>query len=201
MDAAIDDLPMAQQRSIWPQLIAPRPIALVSSLSADGRHNIAPYNSFSGLATSPPMIGLSIGSRRSGEKRTLDCIRQHNAFVINLVPRFLADIMIQAAEDVAEPGDDFERLGLKPMPTRHVPGSRIQECPAALECRVTQIVAMPPSRATLVIAQVVGVSIRDEFYDSEKGFDALAADLLASIGIDQYVSVNGETLTLPVSWE
>ena len=201
MDSSVHGLPEAIRRSIWPQLISPRPLALVSTVSAEGVRNIAPYNSYCGLATSPPMLGISISSGRQSEKRTLQNARDTGEFVVNLTPRFLADVMVRAAEDTAEPMDDFIRLDLTPARAANVCADRIAECPAALECRVTQVVELPPSRCHLVVAQIVGVAIRDEFFDEAGGFDAAAADLLASIGVDQYVSVNGETLTLPVTWE
>ena len=201
MESSVLSLPEAIRRSIWPQLISPRPLALVSTVSAAGVRNIAPYNSYSGLATSPPMLGISISSRKLSEKRTLQNVRDTGEFVVNLTPRFLADVMVQSAEDTTEPVDDFIRLDLTPARAANVCADRIVECPAALECRVTQIVELPPSHSQLIVAQVIGISIRDEFYDEAGGFDAQAADLLASIGVDQYVSVNGETLTLPVTWE
>jgi flavin reductase (DIM6/NTAB) family NADH-FMN oxidoreductase RutF len=147
------------------------------------------------------MLGLSVSARRSGEKRTLRNAEAAGAFVINLTPRYMADVMIAAAEDTPGDVDDFARLSVTPALSSHVPVERIQECPAALECRVARIVDLAPSRCRLIVAQIVAVSIRDEFYDPETGFDALGADLLASVGVDQYVTVNGETLTLPVTWE
>lgn len=201
MDSPVDSLPGMLGRSLWPQLISPRPIALVTTVSGEGIRNIAPYNSYAGLATSPPMLGLSISSRSSGEKRTLRNAEDAGAFVINLTPRYMADIMIAAAEDTAEDVDDFARLDVTPAASSLVPVDRIRECPAALECRVSRIVDLAPSRCRLIVAEIVAVSIRDEFYDPATGFDALGADLLASVGVDQYVTVNGETLTLPVTWE
>ena len=96
--------------------------------------------------------------------------------------------------------DDFARLGLTLLPAGTVDCPRIGECPASLECRVTNILPLPPSRCEFVAARITGVFIRDEFATSDIGFDTLAADLLASVGPEDYISVNGELLHLPKTW-
>ena len=194
-----EDIPRNLNGKIWATLIAPRPLALISTQDAHGVPNIAPYNSFAGLATYPPMLGVSFSQRDSEDKHTLVNIKATQGFVINLVPRFLADIMNQAAEGTAKQ-DDFARLGLTARPAETVNCQRIGESPASIECRVTSILPLPPSKCEFVVAQIVGVYLRDEFVTESGGFDPLAADLLASVGAEDYISVNGETLHLPKTW-
>ena len=194
-----EDIPREVNGKIWAALIAPRPIALISTQSASGVPNIAPYNSFAGLATHPPMVGVSFSQRDGEDKHTLENIKATQVFVINLVPRFLADVMNQSAEGTAVE-DDFARLGLTPLQAETVDCPRISECPASIECRVTDIFALPPSRCAFVAAQITGVYLRDEFVTEAGGFDPMAADLLASVGAEDYLSLNGETLHLPKTW-
>lgn len=194
-----DNIPRELNGKIWATLIAPRPLALISTQDAHGVPNIAPYNSFAGLASYPPMLGVSFSKRDGEDKHTLANIKTSQVFVINLVPRFLADIMNQAAEGV-ETQDDFARLGLTPIASDVTGCPRIGESPASLECRVTSILPLPPSKCEFVVAQIVGVCLRDEFVLADGGFDPLAADLLASVGSEEYISLNGETLHLPKTW-
>ena len=194
-----ENIPREVNGKIWAALIAPRPLALISTQSASGVPNIAPYNSYSGLATYPPMLGVSFSQREDGDKHTLENIKAMQVFVINLVPRFLAEVMNQSAEGTAIE-DDFARLGLTPIPAETVDCPRIGESPASLECRVTSIFPLPPSKCELVAAQIVGVYLRDEFVTEGGGFDPMAADLLASVGAEEYLSLNGETLHLPKTW-
>ena len=199
MHYVAENIPRDVNGKIWAALIAPRPLALISSQSALGVPNIAPYNSYSGLATYPPMLGVSFSKRDGEDKHTLENIKATQVFVVNLVPRYLADIMNQSAEGTAVE-DDFARLGLTPIQAETVDCPRIGECPASIECRVTSIFPLPPSHCELAAAQIVGVYLRDEFVTESGGFDPMAADLLASVGAEDYLSLNGETLHLPKTW-
>lgn len=186
-------------RRLWAQLISPRPIALITSLDRDGVRNIAPYNSFAGLSTHPPIIGVSFGQRDGHDKTTLRNIKEQLCFAVNLVPRFLAENMNEAARE-SEEQDDFLRLGLTPEPCKSIQGFRIAECPATLECRSLRILPLDPGKAELVVAAVDGIVLRDEFALFDGSFDNLSADLLASIGVEDYITVNGELLHLPIVW-
>jgi len=194
------DIPKELNRRIWAQLISPRPLALITTLGDGDVPNIAPYNSFTGLSTYPALVGVSFGQRGSEDKQTLHNIKTRQCFAINLVPRFLAENMNEAARNAGSV-DDFARLDL----TRHACTSivcpRIAECPATLECKVVDFVSLRPSTAELVIAEVTGIWIRDEFALPDGAFDNLGADLLASVGTEEYISVNGELLHLPAVWE
>ena len=199
MHLTVEQIPSKLRGSIWACLIAPRPIALVSTQDAQGVPNIAPYNAFCGLANNPPLLGISFSKREDEEKNTLANIKATGEFVVNLVPRFLAETMNQAAEGT-DRQDDFARLGLTAASCQTVNCSRVGESPASLECRLVNALPLPPSRCELVVGQIVGVTIRDEFVSSDVGFDTLAADLLGSVGPEDYISVNGETLRLPKTW-
>jgi len=194
-----EDIPRDVNGKIWASLIAPRPLALISTVDAQGVPNIAPYNSYAGLATYPPMLGLSFSQRDGQDKHTLANIKATQVFVINLVPRFLADIMNKSAQGT-DKEDDFARLGLTSLPSQVVDCPRVGESPASIECRVSGVMALPPSKCEFVAAQIVGVYLRDEFVTASGGFDPLAADLLASVGAEDYISLNGETLHLPKTW-
>lgn len=184
---------------LWACLIAPRPLALISTRDEKGVPNLAPYSSYAGLATYPPMLGVSFSQREGEDKHTLANIKATGVFVINLVPRFLAEEMNRAAEGT-DKADDFARLELTDVPAQTVDCPRIGESPAALECRLVNTVPLPPSRCELVVAQVSGVYLRDEYLHDGSLFDPMAADLLCSIGAEEYLSLNGEVLYLPKTW-
>ena len=195
-----ENIPREVNAKIWASLIAPRPLALISSVNEAGTPNIAPFNAFTGLANYPAMLGVSFSQRAGREKHTLANIKATNEFVVNLVPRFLADIMMQAAAGTDQT-DDFERLGLTLKKSGMGNCPRIAECPASLECRMVQCITLAPSSCEFVIALVTGVYLRDEYVTDDQLFDPMAADLLASVGVETYLSLNGETLVLPRTWE
>ncbi len=194
-----DEIARELNGKLWACLIAPRPIALISTQDSEGLPNIAPYNSYAGLATYPPMLGVSFSQSKGRDKHTLANIKATQVFVVNLVPRFLAEIMNTSAEG-AEKVDDFARLGLSKADADTIGCPRIGESPASIECKVTGIMALPPSTCEFVAAQIVGVHIRDEFIKEDGTFDPGAADLLASIGAEDYLSLNGDALHLPKTW-
>lgn len=199
MHLTSEEIPKNLRGTIWAALIAPRPIALISTVDAQGVPNIAPYNSFSGLANNPPLLGMSFSRREGEEKTTLANIKDTGIFVINLVPRYLADLMNKSAEGTGK-ADDFARLGLTRAEAGTISCPRVVESPASLECRLVNSMPLPPSRCEFVVGEIVGITMRDEFYTPENGFDPQAADLLASVGAENYISLNGETLHLPKSW-
>ncbi len=199
MHLTIEQLPSKLRGTLWASLIAPRPIALISTQDAQGVPNVAPYNAYCGLANFPPLLGISFSQREKADKNTLANIKATGEFVINLVPRFLAETMNQAAEGT-EHLDDFARLGLTRAECEVVKCLRVVESPASMECRLVNTMLLPPSKCEFVVGQIVGVFMRDEFVTSDSGFDPLAADLLASVGAEDYLSLNGDTLHLPKSW-
>ena len=199
MHITTDKLPRHLSGKIWACLIAPRPIALVSTQDAAGVPNIAPYNSYAGLATHPAMLGISFSQRDGADKIPLANIKETGVFVVNLVSRALAEQMNTAAEGT-EHLDDFVRLGLTRALAESINCPRISESPASLECRVSQILPLPPSECQFVTAEIVAVTLQDEYMSSDVGFDALAANLLASIAPEDYVSLGGEKLFLPKTW-
>jgi len=199
MNLVTDNISRELNGKLWACLIAPRPLALISTRDADGVPNIAPYSSYAGLATHPPLLGVSFSRREGGDKHTLANIKATGVFVINLVPRFLAEEMNRAAGGT-DKADDFARLGLTQVPAETIDCPRIGESPAALECRLVNTVPLPPSRCELVVGQIVGVFLRDEYVKHDGTFDPLAADLLASVGAEEYLSLNGESLSLPKTW-
>lgn len=199
LHVAAADISRDLNGKIWACLIAPRPLALISTRDADGLPNIAPFNSYAGLATHPPMLGVSFSPREGADKTTLANIKATGVFVINLVPRFLAEEMNRAAEETGKE-NDFTRLNLTPASAETVDCPRIGESPAALECRLVNVMPLLPSRCEFVVAQISGIYLRDEYVRDDGLFDPMAADLLASIGAEEYLSLNGEPLSLPKTW-
>ena len=79
--------------------VVPRPIALVSTVGADGRTNVAPFSFFGGVSTAPPTIMISPGMRQGVKKDTLRTIEATREVVVNVVTESIADPMVAASAD------------------------------------------------------------------------------------------------------
>jgi len=156
-------------------IVAPRVIGWISSRDADGSVNLAPYSFFGAFATFPYVIGFS----SEGRKDSISNIEATGEFVWNMSTRPLAERMNRTSAPVARGIDEFELAGLTKAPGRNVGVPHVAESPAALECRLLQVVHLhdldgQPMNNWLALGQVVGVHIRSE-YLKDGLFDTAAA--------------------------
>ena len=176
-------------------LVAPRPIGWVSTVSAAGIPNLAPYSFFNAVGDSPPMIAFS----SSGRKDSLVNAEATGEFVWNMATRALAEAMNASSASVSPETDEFGLAALETAPSRLVTPPRVAASPAALECRLLQIVRLydldgQETSNRLVIGQVVGVHI-DRAYLRDGLFDTGAAHPIMRAGYrDQYVEATPETM-------
>ncbi|HSJ14145.1 MAG TPA: flavin reductase family protein [Longimicrobiales bacterium] len=162
-------------------LVVPRPIAWISTYSADGTRNLAPFSYFGALAATPMLVGVSIGDRRRGLKDTLNNIRETGAFCINIVTaRQLAAMNATAGEYLANV-DEFTVAELPSRDADHVPAPFVADCPAVLECRLFKEVELEGAPNTLVIGEVVAVRLDPELA-MEPGTKFLQPQALETVG-------------------
>ena len=179
--------------------VAPRPIAWISTLSRAGVANAAPYSCFTFVATVPPMICFSAEPRRDGGKKdTLANAEFTGDFVVNLVSEDLAAAMNASAENFPPEISEIARVGLTAVPGERVRAPRIAECPASLECRVSQIILLGRSRHSLVIGEVLLVHVRDELYRNGT-IDVARLRPVARLANNEYSRL-GEVFALDRPW-
>jgi flavin reductase (DIM6/NTAB) family NADH-FMN oxidoreductase RutF len=145
-------------------IVAPRVIGWISSRDADGRINLAPYSFFGAFASFPYVIGFS----SEGRKDSIANIEATREFVWNMSTRPLAERMNRTSAPVGPDVDEFELAGLTKAPGRNVAVPHVAESPAALECKLLQVIRLnnldgEPMNNWLALGQVVGVHIRREF--------------------------------------
>jgi len=154
--------------------IVPRPIGFISTVSADGHVNAAPFSFFNGISHDPPMLCFSSACRADREKDTLRNVSEVGDFVANIVDDDLVAAMAACAEDYPREVSEFERAGLTPAPSRAVTSPTVAEAPISFECTVGQILPLPRSTYTLVIGQVVYFHIREDLLLPGHRIDAAA---------------------------
>ena len=170
-------------------IVAPRPIGWISSLSATGELNLAPYSYFNGVSSKPPCVMFS----SEGYKDSIANIAETREFVCSLATWELREHMNATAATVAREVDEFMLAGLTAAPSRLVKPPRVAESPCALECRLVKIVNLGDDDPTLadrqiVIGKVVGIHI-DERFIKDGILDTAAMKPIARCGYRNYAVV------------
>jgi flavin reductase (DIM6/NTAB) family NADH-FMN oxidoreductase RutF len=162
--------------------ILPRPIAFVSSLSASGIRNLAPFSFFTAISANPPVICFAPMVRPSdgSKKDTLRNVQETREFVVNIVSEDFAQQMNLCSAEFPPEVDEFEQSGLTPAPSEVVRPPRVAESKVQYECRLVQVVEVSskPLGGSLVLGEAVRIHIADEVLD---GF-RIDPDKLRAIG-------------------
>jgi flavin reductase (DIM6/NTAB) family NADH-FMN oxidoreductase RutF len=150
--------------------IVPRPIAFVSTVSADDEPNLAPFSYFTAITSDPPTICFAPGRRSSdGERKdTLSNIEATGEFVVNVVNEAIGQPMVETAVDYPAGTNEFEVSGLTPAPSRIVKPPRVKESPINMECKLHQVVPIGPQQpggGALVIGEIVMFHVADDMYE------------------------------------
>jgi len=161
MNFDFSQLASADAFKLLSSVVVPRPIAWVVSQSAQGDINAAPFSFFNVVSSDPPIVALGIGPRGGQLKDTSRNILDTREFVINLVSAELAEQMNRTSLDYHADVNELVRAGLATEPSQTVAPPRIAQSPAALECKVWQVIEAAPQRV-IVLARVVGMYLRDD---------------------------------------
>lgn len=144
--------------------VAPRPIALVTTVCADGRSNAAPMSFFNVFSQDPPIVILGIQARPDGTpKDTIINIRETGEFVVNLCDMAMAQQMVDCGIAFPRGVDEVEKAGLTLAPSLQVRPGRVMQSPCSMECRVYQSIEFP--RRSIVLGEVVQMHVRDDCLD------------------------------------
>lgn len=178
-------------------LITPRPIGWISSRAADGNNNLAPYSFFNGVAYTPPQVMFaSTGTKddQPGTKDSLANIEETGVFCVNIVAFEMRDAMNASSEMLPKEVDEFAHAGLTPVECDTINCARIEGAPAALECKLTQIVTLPGAANRVAFGEVTGIHLRDDCL-RDGIFDVTRFQPLARMGYRDYTVVR-ETFSL-----
>ena len=169
-------------------IVTPRPIGWISSRGRDGHDNLAPYSFFNAVAYSPPqvMFASTAGKHdRHFGKDTVANIDETGVFCVNIVSYDLRDAMNATSGSYNAEVDEFALAGLERAECETIACSRVAAAPAALECRLTQIVKLEGEENIAVFGEVTGVHMRDDCL-REGRFDVTAFRPLARLGYRDY---------------
>lgn len=172
--------------------VMPRPIAFVSTMSADGVANLAPFSFFNAIGSNPPAVVFSPCTKADGtDKDTLINLRAVPEFVVNVVPYDLREEMNAASSPFPPDIDEFEAAGFTPLPSRFVKPFRAAESPVHLECKLVRIVPVGdgPLSANICIGEVLCFHVADTHLLADGTVDVERIDLVGRLGGEDYATV------------
>jgi flavin reductase (DIM6/NTAB) family NADH-FMN oxidoreductase RutF len=177
-----DAMSVGKRFEVMMGTVAPRPIAVVTSLDALGRLNAAPYT-FTTMAVDPPLLG--IGVLPHAESRIKDTglnILATGELVVNLVSGSIADAMNLTSIDASRGTDEAILAGLATVPSERVAPPRLAESPVAFECRLHQAIEPGPAQVILLV-QVLLVHVADSCMvgGAQPSIDTPALNLIGSM--------------------
>ncbi|MCX7667184.1 MAG: flavin reductase family protein, partial [Gemmataceae bacterium] len=174
MDIDVKKTPVVDVYHLLTGIVTPRPIAWVTTIDPQGVVNLAPFSFFNTFGANPPVVVFSPTLRRDGSKKdTLLNIETSGEFVVNASVASLAEKVNLSSKEIPTGQSEIDLTGLHTTPSQFVKPPRITESPAALECKVLQIVSVGqgPIAANLVIGEVLAIHIDDRVLDENKRVD------------------------------
>ena len=189
------DLDAAHNYKLLIGSILPRPIAWVSTRSADGVDNLAPVSFFTAAGRKPPRVHLSLQTRSDGVtlKDTFVNIRDTGEFVVNMAVLPLADELHRSAFEFDPNVDEFDAVGLTKEPCVVVKPPRIKESPISFECVVFHIFGAEHSNDHAVWGEVVRFHIRDDLYLTSGRIDTAALPVIGRLAAEYTLVDNAFT--------
>lgn len=177
-------------RDPFKAIVSPRPVGWITSMSANGAINLAPYSFFNAVSDDPPIVMFS----SDGYKDSLSFIAETKEFVCNLATFELRTAMVETSASFPRGINEMAEAGLAPAPSRLVRPPRVAASPAALECKLLQIVDLnnldgEPVHRHVVFGQVVGVHIDERFLKNGR-LDTAALQPIARCGYSDYAVVD-----------
>ena len=166
-------------------IIVPRPVALVSTIDANGTPNLAPFSFFTGVGSAPPSVLFCPVLRApaqgdpAGRKDTLRNVEETGEFVINVVSEEISAGANHAAAEVPPDVDEFQLAGLTALASQIVAPTRVAESPAQMECRLLQIIytSHNAGAGVIVLGEVVRFHVREDLFSDFRvdpaGLDAV----------------------------
>ena len=176
--------------------VVPRPIGWLTTISAAGVVNLAPFSFFNLLSYDPPFVMFSAGTHEAdgARKDSVANVEATGEFVYNMATWAQKDQMNQTAMIVERGVDEMAAAGLDPLPSRLVRPPRVKGSPVHFECRLHEVITLPGNKPSsehhLVIGRVVAVHIDDAALTTDGMIDLVKIRPIARLGYKDYTSVD-----------
>lgn len=191
-------IPIPQLQGYLQSAVAPRPIALASTVDKDGRVNLSPFSFFNVFSANPPILVFSPARRGTNgtTKHTLDNVLEVPEVVINIVNHAMVEQMSLSSTEYERGVDEFVKSGFTPRTSEVVKPPRVAEAPVSFECTVDQVIALGdgPGAGNLILARIRRIHIQEQFLNEQGQLDTTKLDLVARMGANWYCRASGDAL-------
>lgn len=192
------DLPVPKLQAYLQSAVAPRPIAFVSSVDAQGNVNLSPFSFFNMFSMNPPILVFS-PSRRVRDnttKHTLQNVLEVPEVTINIVSYSIVEQVSLASCEYAKGVNEFTKAGFTAKPSQKVRPPYVAESPVSFECKVNQVLPLGEAggAGNLVICEVLLMHIQDLVLDENEMIDPYKLDAVTRMGGAWYCRANGSNL-------
>ncbi len=181
--------------------VAPRPIALASTMDKNGNPNLSPFSFFNVFSANPPILVFSPARRvrNNTEKHTLENIRETREAVINVVNYDIIHQTSLSSTEYKQGVNEFEKAGFTMLPSKLVKPFRVSESPIQMECKVNEIIELGKEggAGNLIICEVVLLHINENILNKNKMIDQVKLDLVARAGGSFYSRAKDTFFEIP----
>jgi flavin reductase (DIM6/NTAB) family NADH-FMN oxidoreductase RutF len=191
-------LPAEQAYRLLTGIVVPRPVAWVTTLSAAGTVNLAPFSAFTFVSPKPPMLALSVGRKASVYKDTARNILATEEFVVHIADQPLLEPLHQSSIEHPPEVSEVEALGLATHPSVHVKPPRLSAAPIAMECKLRHCIEFGETRSRLLVGEIVLFHFRDGLLNNGK-IESKDLNPVCRLGGPRYATLGDIVTMQPVA--
>ncbi len=195
------DIPTARLHGYLLSAVAPRPIALASTIDSEGFPNLSPFSFFNVFSANPPILIFSPARRvrDNTTKHTLENAKATREVVINVVTHAMVQQTSLSSTEYEKGVNEFEKAGFTMLASEKVRPFRVKESPVQFECKILEIKALGDKggAGNLIICEVVCMHIDEQVLDENGRIDQLKLDLVARAGGSFYSRANTSFFEIP----
>ena len=184
------EIPISELHGLLLSSVAPRPIALASTMDGNGEPNLSPFSFFNVFSANPPILIFSPARRVRDNtvKHTLENVRETGEVVINVVTYDMVHQTSLASTEYGRGVNEFLKAGFTMLPSETVKPFRVAESPVQFECKVIEVkeLGTEGGAGNLVICQVLRMHVEERVLNSQGKIDQRKLDLVARAGGNFY---------------
>ena len=195
------DIPTARLHGYLLSAVAPRPIALASTIDSEGNPNLSPFSFFNVFSANPPILIFSPARRvrDNTTKHTYENAKVTEEVVINVVNHSIVQQTSLSSTEYGNGVNEFEKAGFTMVASEKVRPFRVKESPVQFECKILEIKELgnEGGAGNLIICEVVCMHIDEYVLDDKGGIDQMKLDLVARAGGSFYSRANTSFFEIP----